>query len=117
MTGIGIDTTLSGIVGAALIGDGGEDGKGLVLHECLLRKNEREETYRLVFENTFACDEAGTASAGFAVCARLDAGLDMLTEAIDFLIAPIAAVPAAEAFTLTLLAVILGKTFCTAGLG
>lgn len=99
MTGIGIDTTLSGIIGAALIGDGGEDGKG-----------------RLVFENTFACDEAGTASAGFA-CAGLIAGLDMLTEAIDFLITSIAAVPAAEAFTLTFLAVILGKAFCAAGLG
>jgi hypothetical protein len=29
MTGTGIDITLSGIVGVALMGDGGEDGKGL----------------------------------------------------------------------------------------
>jgi len=100
MTGTGIDITLSGIVGVALMGDGGEDGKG-----------------RLVFENTFACDEDGTASAGFAACAELNAGLEILTDAIDFLIASMAAVLAAEAFTLTLLAVLLSKTFCVAGLG
>lgn len=87
MTGIGIDTVLSGIVGVELVGEvegslvitsvaalwivrrreEDENEKGLVLHERLLRANERKETYLFDFENMFVCDVADTGFGGSEV--------------------------------------------------
>lgn len=93
----------------------GEDEKRLVIHERLLIKNRRKETYLLDFENMFVCVVAGGAS--FVVCVAGEAaGLGVLVEDIVFFIAPIAAEPAAEALAFTFETVALGKSFCAAGL-
>jgi len=102
MMDIGIDIILSVVVvvvALAEASDVDEDKKRLL--DC---------------ENRFVWVVAGTGFGGATGSAACVVGLEVLAEVIVFLIAPIAAAPAADALTCTFEAVIFGKSFCGTGL-